>query len=158
MDTAQRLDLRREQPAYADDYAAWVGHQQQLLAERRTGELDFENLIDEVGDLGSNVYDKFVSALEVILLHLLKWDFQPARRSKSWVSSIDEHRDRTSDGLRRSPSFKPRIDEAVATAYRYARQRAVRETDLPLKTFPDTCPYDWAAITTRAHPLPGDDA
>ena len=129
-----------------------------LLRERRADELDYDNLIDEMGDLGSNVFDAFVSAIEIVLLHMLKWDFQPGRRTRSWQGSILEHRERIRDRLLQNPSFQPKRDDAVARAYRYARTAAVKETELPLRTFPDTCPYDWTAITTREHPLPGDDA
>jgi Domain of unknown function DUF29 len=145
-------------PRYREDYAAWIAHQLVLLHERRVGEIDYDNLIDEVGDLGSNVWDKYVSALEIVLLHMLNWDFQPQLRSRSWQGSILEHRDRAIDVLADNPSFKSRQADAVARAFRYARTRAVRETQLPLKTFPEICPYDWDAILTRSHPLPGDDA
>ena len=155
---AQTIEQRRQAPAYAADYAAWIEHQLKLLRERRVDEIDYDNLIDEMGDLGSNVFDAFVSALEVVLLHMLKWDYQPERRSRSWQLSIVEHRDRLQDLLRRNPSFRSSASEAVGNAYRYGRTRAARETERPLRTFPDTCPYDWTAITTREHPLPGDDA
>ena len=156
-ETAQRLEARRAGPGYAEDYAAWIDHQLTLLRERRVDDIDYENLIDEVGDLGSEIFDKYASAIEIILLHMLKWDLQPDRRSRSWVLSIIEHRDRLTDVLKKNPSFKSRREEAVSQAFRYARVRAARETKLPLKAFPDTCPYDWAAITTREHPLPGGD-
>lgn len=156
-ETAQRIETRRA-PAYGEDYAAWVEHQLVLLRARRVEELDYENLIDEVGDLGSNVYDKIVSAVEIVLLHMLKWDFQPGRRSRSWQGSILEHRRRIEREMRRNPSFHSRIEEAVGDAYPAAQAAAVKETELPLRTFPETCPYDWTAITSREHPLPGDDA
>ncbi len=155
-ETVQWLEARRSGPAYGEDYAAWLEHQLTLLRERRVDEIDYENLIDEVGDLGSNVWDKYVSAIELVLLHMLKWDHQPARRGRSWQQSIAVHRDRLLDVLAQNPSFKPRQDDAVARAYRYARSEASGKTDLPLKIFPETCPYDWAEITTREHPLPGD--
>ncbi len=158
VETVQPREGRKSGPGYAQDYAAWIDHQLTLLRERRVDEIDYEHLIDEVGDLGSEIFDKYAGAIEIVLLHMLKWDNQPTRRSRGWVLSILEHRRRLETVLEKNPSFKARREEAVTQAYRYAQVRAARETDLPLKTFPDTCPYDWAAITTRAHPLPGDDA
>lgn len=148
----------RSGPGYGEDYAAWIEHQRQLMREQRLEELDLENLIDEVGDLGSSIWDKYVSAIELVLLHMLKWDHQPSHRGRSWQQSIAVHRDRLIDVLSQNPSFKPRREDAVARAYRYARREASGETDLPPRAFPETCPYDWTAITTREHPLPGDDA
>ena len=157
-DLAHRIDARTAAPGYAEDYAAWIEHQRQLMREHRLSELDLENLIDEVGDLGSNIWDKYVSAIELVLLHMLKWDYQSTHRSRSWQQSIGVHRDRLIDVLAQNPSFTPRREDAVTRAYRYARREASGETNLPLKTFPENCLYDWTAITTREHVLPGDDA
>ena len=154
---AHLTELRAKAPGYADDYAAWVGHQVALLKARRTDELDFENLIDEVESLASSVYREFVRAIRLVLLHMLKWDHQPARRTRSWQISIAVHRNDVGDLLTDNPSFKSKQDRAVAVAYRRARLEASGETDLPLKTFPENCPYEWGAIITRSHQLSGDD-
>ncbi len=155
-DTAQRLDLPREGPAYAEDYAAWVEHQVELLHAQRFDELDLENLTDEVGSLARSDFRAWVAAIRQVILHMLKWDYQVPYRSRSWQGSILEHRARIDQDLVDSPSYRARTVEAVAKAYPLALAAAVKQTRLPLKTFPETCPYDWAEITTREHPLPGD--
>ncbi|MBC7506096.1 MAG: DUF29 domain-containing protein [Sandarakinorhabdus sp.] len=154
---AHLAELRAKAPGYADDYAAWVLHQVALLKARRGDELDFENLIDEVESLASSVYREFVSAIRLVLLHMLKWDHQSSHRMRSWQTSIAVHRVDIADLLDENPSFKAKQERAVAMAYRRARIEAAGETDLAEKTFPDDCPYDWDAIMTRAHRLPGDD-
>ena len=139
--------------AYDRDWAAWLDHQSQLLRERRFDELDLDHLIDEVNDLGISSYRVFVSAVRIVLLHMLKWDYQPAgRANRSWWLSIDEHRDRIERELQDSPSYRTRTAEAVTRAYPSARRGASAETGLPLKTFPENCPYDWDAIVSRDHP------
>jgi len=157
-ETAQRIEARRGGPAYGEDYAAWVEHQARLLRERRTDELDFDNLIDEVEGLSVTVYRELLSPLRLVLMHMLKWDYQPARRTRSWQNSIRNNRADVVDLLDANPSLRPRLDKVVAKAYFQARGAASGDTDLPLRTFPETCPYDWKAITTREHPLPGDEA
>jgi len=147
------IQLRGTGPGYEEDYAAWIGHQVALIKAGRWSEIDRDNLIDEVESLGRSVFNSFVSAIEIVLLHMLKWDFQPERRSRSWTLSIDEHRARAEDQLGDNPSHKARIDEAVARAYRVARLRAAGETDLPRRTFPDQCPYSWTEIMEREHAL-----
>ncbi len=150
--------LGRHQPSatYGQDYAAWVSEQVMLLRAGRTDELDVANLAEEVGDLGKSDYRGLVSAIRTILIHMLKWDHQAERRSRSWTASIYENRDVVAEELEASPSYRTRLEEAVATAYRRARRRAAAETDLPLQTFPETCPYDWDEITSREHPLDGE--
>jgi hypothetical protein len=83
------------------------------------------------------------------MLHLLKWDHQPALRSKSWLHSVHEQRKRIARVLRKNPGLAPRISEATEEGYEDARDDAAAETGIAKKLFPKDCPYDWSAITTR---------
>jgi hypothetical protein len=131
------------------DLCAWIAEQVALLKAGRTDALDLANIAEELSDLGSEQYDKLESALEVLLMHMLKWDHQPERRSRSWLLTISEQRKRTLKQLRKNPSLKPRIGEAVADAYDLARIRAARDTDLEPDFFPAECPYTWSDILER---------
>jgi Domain of unknown function DUF29 len=144
-----RLHNQPGTPSYEQDWAAWLTTQVELLKTRRFDEIDFENLIDEVESLGRSDFRGFVSAIEVVLAHMLKWEFQPAYQSKSWARSIALHRERVASELEESPSYRNRLDEAVAKAYRGARFVAERETGLLRQTFPAECPYTWEQIMTR---------
>src|SRR5580658_8769268 len=86
--------------------------------------LDRDNLAEEIEALGRGEFNTLVSALRVLMLHMLKWDHQPALRSRSWVLSIEEQRLEIADVLADNPGLKPRIDEAIARAYRRARIEA----------------------------------
>ena len=125
-----------------------------LLEQGQFGELDIINLVDEVESLGRSDFASFVSAIEIVLVHMLKWDHQPDKRTASWIASIAEHRRRIERYLRDSPSYRARLDEAVDRAFDVATARAAGETNLPIAAFPEQNPYDWDAITTRPHELP----
>ena len=144
---------RRNYPAYLEDYGAWVLAQMELIRDGQFEELDVENLLEELEGLSGSHFDSFVSAIRIVLLHMLKWDIQTDYRSRSWALTIDEHRDRIRDRLERSPSYQGRIDEAVAQAYRRGRRHAAAETRLPLKSFPEACPFTFDEIMTRVHHL-----
>ena len=146
----------QNRPAYDEDYAAWIGVQLDLLRTHRFSELDIDNLAEEVSDLGASSFKAFVSAIRIVLLHMIKWDIQEDYRSRSWSNSIDEHRRRLSDELEASPSYQARIDSAVMLAYRQARTEAAAETRLPLRSFAEICPYGWDEIQHRTHDLAGD--
>ncbi len=148
------IGLRRSAPGYEQDYAGWLSHQVDLMKASRWSELDHANLIDEVESLGRSDFASFASAIEIVLVHMLKWDVQPAKRTPSWVASIEEHRRRIDQSLQDNPSYKPRIPEAVTRAWRTAPAKAAGEANLRLEDFPAENPYDWAAITTRPHQLP----
>lgn len=145
------LSVRRNYPAYEEDYAAWLEAQMSLMRNARFDELDLENLIDEVNDLGVSNYKSFVSAIRIVLLHMLKWDIQEDHRSRSWSDTIEEHQRRVLDELESSPSYRSRAEAAVTTAYRQARATAAAETRLPLRSFPETCPFSWEEIIRREH-------
>jgi hypothetical protein len=147
------LHERRNYPAYLEDYGAWVLAQLQLLRNGEFDELDLENLVEEIEGLARSDFDSFVSAIRIVLIHMLKWDIQSDYRSRSWAVSIDGHRIRVTQRLEDSPSYKSRIEEAVARAYRRARYDASKETRLPLKHFPTDCPFSFDEIMTREHHL-----
>jgi len=94
-------------------------------------------------------FNSLVSALRVLTMHLLKWDHQPEKRSRSWELTIASQRLELADILKDSPGLKPRFDEALARAYRRARLEASSETGLDASVFPEACPYDLWAIATR---------
>jgi len=140
----------RPAPLYDRDLYAWSQEQARLLRAGRLAEIDTENLAEEILGVGRNEYDKLESALRTLLTHMLKWDHQPEGRSASWEATIAVQRRHALRQLSDNPSLKSRRDAAVGEAYKDARQLARGETGLSLRTFPETCPYDWAAITERA--------
>ena len=79
---------------YGDDLYGWVQQQVALLRQGRLSEIDAGNIAEELSDVGGEQYDKLESSIRVLLHHLLKWEYQPERRSRSWLLSIAEHRRR----------------------------------------------------------------
>ena len=134
---------------YDADRYSWALEQIEFLKSGRIDALDLANLVEELRDVAGSEYEKLESALAIVLLHLLKWDHQPARRSRSWVLSIKEHRRRVERQLRHNPSLKPRFGEAIEEAYEFARIRCEKETSVETDSLPWSCPYDWDEIMTR---------
>lgn len=86
---------------------------------------------------------ELVSRLTVLLLHLLKWQFQPSRRGSSWETSIANTRDDLADHLADNSSLRTQIDAAIAAAYRRAHRQASTEIGLGKSVFPDSCPWSF---------------
>jgi len=131
------------------DFYSWLMEQARLIREGRFDALDRDNLAEEIESLGREQFNKLVSALRVAMMHMLKWDHQPAARSRSWLLSIEEQRLEIADVLADNPGLKPRIGEAIARAYRRARIEAAKETGLDAAVFPATCPYSFDDIMKR---------
>jgi Domain of unknown function DUF29 len=90
----------------------------------------------------------------ILLLHLLKWEYQPHIRSGSWQGSIVEHRRRIRKALQSSPSLKSYLVEVLAESHTDAIEQAVAETGLPIGSFPIECLYTIDQVLDRAF-LPG---
>jgi hypothetical protein len=134
---------------YDRDFYSWSLEQARIVREGRWNALDRENVAEEIESLGRDQFNKLESALRVLMLHMLKWDHQAERRGRSWWASISEQRLRLQDVLADNPGLRSRIDEAIARAYRRARLRAIKETDLEAQQFPETGPYSWTDIVAR---------
>lgn len=126
---------------YKHDFNAWVHSQISLLTQGKVSELDIEHLVEELEDMGKSNLNELESRYVILIAHLLKWQFQSDYQGRSWLNSIDEQRVQIGRLLRKFPSLKPKIQEAVEDAYPDALKLAVKETTLDKSIFPIACPY-----------------
>ncbi|MGH8000138.1 MAG: DUF29 domain-containing protein, partial [Brasilonema sp.] len=113
---------------YDKDFYLWLEETVQLLQERRLSELDIPNLIDEIAEMAKSQKKAVKSNLTVILWHLLKYKYQPEKRTNSWRLTLFEHRDRLQESFADSPSLIPFFREVFNESYGKARQKAAIET------------------------------
>lgn len=135
----QVVDVRR---SYETDFAGWLFDQAERLRSRDTEQIDFDHLAEEVESLARSDKRALGSHLLNLMMHLLKWEHQPAERSESWRLSIELARREIYDLLTESPSLRGELAKSVSQNYRRARSAAARETDLPEATFPQQSPYE----------------
>jgi hypothetical protein len=135
---------------YDQDFYKWTRQNAQLLREGRLSEIDIDNLIEELESMGRSEKRAFVNRLAVLVAHLLKWEYQPERRSKSWRSTIDTQRIDVADLLEDSPSLHHEMDEKLNRAYVKARILAEAETGIDRDTFPVACPYEFNRIIDKS--------
>ncbi len=136
---------------YREDYHAWALQNAQLLREGRLGEIDSENIAEELEDMGGSKERELESRLGVLLAHLLKWIHQPERRGNSWRATIEEQRRRIERLLRKNPSLKAKLDECFSDAYGDARLIASRETGFDKEIFPEASPFTLEQTLTDAY-------
>lgn len=134
--------------SYQNDFYQWTQQQADLLRQGAFSELDVENLIEEIETTGRSQRDAIGSHLVIILMHMLKWRYQPERRSTtSWRDSVVNGRIQIDDLLENNPSLNSKVQSLIERGYPKARRYASRETDLPLATFPEECPFTIEQIT-----------
>jgi hypothetical protein len=138
---------------YARDVYTWSQEQARAIREGRWNDVDRETVAEEIESVGRTEFNQLVSALRVLMLHMLKWDHQPERRTRSWALSIAAQREELDDVLSDNPGLRPRVDEAITRAYRRARIEAAQETALDEDTFPAKCPYSFEDVTKRPFSL-----
>ena len=132
------------QPAsklYGEDFAVWTAKTARLLREGRFSEIDLEHVAEEIEDMGNRDHRELFSRLRLIIHHLLKWQYQPEKRSRSWESTIDLQRGEIRQLFRWSPSLQRALPELLPEVYVDAVRQARIETDLPDKSFPRECPF-----------------
>ncbi len=137
----------RANALYESDFYGWTELQANVLANRQVEALDWQNLREEVISLGKQEYRELVSRLTVLVGHLLKWEYQPDKRSRSWFLTIREQRGAIRRHLQGNPSLS-RIPTALSDAFEAGVDLALRDTDLPIRTFPSHCLFTFEDIIT----------
>ena len=126
---------------YKADFNLWIEQTAQLLRSHRWQEVDVEHLIEEVEGLGKSERRSIASQLTRLLLYLLKWQYQPQRRSDSWLDSITDSRTQIELTIEDSPSLKSYPTEQLEESYQRARRQAAKQTGILVSVFPEECPY-----------------
>jgi hypothetical protein len=135
------LDVNAMATLYNTDLFAWAHANAQLLRQGKFEQIDVIHLIEEIEDMGKSQQHAIASHLRNLLMHLLKWQFQPKQQSKSWKFTIRNARQEIEDLLEENPSLADLPAMTLQRSYTKARQLAADETGLAAMAFPVDCPY-----------------
>ena len=141
---------------YERDFYLLIQTTAQQLKENKLNQIDIVNLIEEIESMGRSEKRELKSRLIVLLMHLLKWQYQPDKRSESWRSIISEQRICLEALLEDSPSLKPIVAEVFDDCYQKACIKASDETGLPLNIFPKASPFTEEETLIRTSERQGD--
>ena len=125
---------------YAIDFYAWTQQQAELLRNKDINYLDWENIAEEIEGMGRSEKRQLKNRLKVLIMHLLKWQYQPNLRSRSWQLTIKEQRLQLEELLLENPSLKSSLEDIKEKTYPLAIIAAEKETGLSI--FPEVCPYN----------------
>lgn len=134
---------------YEADFYQWTQDTAGRLRRGEFTQIDVAALVEEVEDLGKREKSAIQSRLTVLMGHLLKWDCQPANRSRSWQATIELQRTRIERLLKQSPSLRPFVSQSLHESYAEAVLLAIKDTGLDRKMFPETCPYSLDEILSK---------
>ncbi len=138
---------------YDQDFVLWLDHAVNLLRQGKVQELDLEHFTDEIAAMSKREKRALESNLKVILVHLLKYQYQPQKRSRSWLCTLLEHRQRVARSLQDSPSLRSHLLSNFQEVYAQARSLVSTETGLGIDVFPVVSPFDLVQALDPAYLL-----
>jgi hypothetical protein len=138
-----------ETASYDQDFYAWAKRNAELMRQGKWSEIDAEHVVEELEHMGKSQKRELISRLAVLLAHLLKWQYQQDKRSDSWVTTVVTQRAEIQLLLDDSPSLRHDVYAFVEKGYRFATDRASRETGIAKDTFPVSCPYSFDQIVSE---------
>jgi hypothetical protein len=125
---------------YVDDETAWLDRMAELVRRRRLSDLDLDNLAEYLTDMARRDRREVSSRLVLLMAHLLKWQFQPERRSRSWRAPIIAQRQELAE-LAASGVLRNHAEAGLTDAFANAVELAAAEAGLPRESLPAECPY-----------------
>ncbi|MCI4624342.1 MAG: DUF29 domain-containing protein [Candidatus Magnetoovum sp. WYHC-5] len=145
--TINNSNVAIEKTLYETDFYQWALHNANLIRQGRFSEIDLENVAEELEDMGRNNKRELESRLAVLIMHLLKWQYQPKKHSKSWVSTINTQRTDIELLLKNSPSLKHNIEIVIDEMFMTAKKRFEKETGIHKDILPEICPYTFKQLS-----------
>ncbi|MES0338254.1 MAG: DUF29 domain-containing protein [Candidatus Magnetobacterium sp. LHC-1] len=141
MDTLTHKDTLTADSLYDVDFYQWAFHNADLLRQGRFTEIDVENIVEELEGMARNNKRELMNRLTVLIMHMLKWQYQPKRRSRSWRATINNQRREIEFLFDDSPSLKHNIGTVIAKGFIAAKRMFEDETGISAKKLPETCLY-----------------
>ena len=134
----QEREMAMATSLYRTDFPAWAYQQAALLKDRKFDQVDWDDLIEEIEDMGNRYHDRLLDKMKTLIAHLLKWQFQPERQGNSWRNTIRTQRDEIPDLFEDMPSLKTDLDkpEWLQKAWQRSVKKASVETYKPVSDFP----------------------
>jgi hypothetical protein len=133
---------------YEADETAWLETMAKLIRARRYGELDYRHLREYLSDMAKRDKREVQSRLTVLIAHLLKWLYQPEKRSGSWRATILVQQQALAPDLE-GGSLRRHAQTVLDRVYRNAVEQAAAETELPTERFPAECPFTLEELLSR---------
>jgi hypothetical protein len=146
------LAIETSNSLYDRDFHLWLETTADLLRQKKFDRLDLGHLIEEIEAMGRNEKRELYNRLIVLLMHLLKWEYQPSHRSNSWLATINEQRRQIVKLLADSPSLKTYFQESFQECYQIARKDASKETGLSLDNFPEQFSFEQETVLNPDFP------
>jgi len=137
---------------YETDFYGWTIEQSRLLQLGKFDGLDLENLAEEIASLGKQQRQELRNRLGVLIGHLLKWQYQPTKKTRSWQVTIGLQRREIKELLADNPSLQPYLNTAIQVGFSFGIDLVLIETPIKKKDLPTECVYTVEQILDNNFP------
>lgn len=151
---------------YRDDSYTWALEQAAALRRRDFDAVDWDNVIEELEDVGRSRERAWESQCQTIVLHMLElqhWQPEDPTIGMGWVQAVYTARLELEKTVSKNPGLKSARDEMLRDAWRYGRRLAVNQLAIYelgsneasgyknaqrkwMRRIPECCPYTLAQI------------
>ena len=137
--------------SYETDVVAWANEQAEHIRAGHFNQLDLTHIAEEIEDVGKSEQRELASRMAVLLMHLLKFQYQPDKRTNSWTTTIKTPRRLLVRRLQKTPSLSPMLTdpEWIDEMWVDATAAAEKETGIDIGAFPEICPWVMADVLTE---------
>ncbi len=138
---------------YEDDILLWSEQQAEALRRRATNEIDWENVAEEIEDVGISETNATLSQIDNVLRHrlyLLGWAGSPA--VPKWTAELHDFERQLRRHYRPSMTGTGKVtNEVVREAYDAAIEYCLANMDTePAHEPPEACPWSLSDILSGA--------
>jgi len=137
MKTNLKLDMKT---LYDQDFYQWITLTVAQIKAKNFGEVDWENLLEELESLGKQQQQELENSLIFLFEHLLKygyWLSEKEYNARGWKGTIREQRKQIKRLLKKNPSLKPYLLEVLGECYEEAREITLEKTGLSAEIIPE---------------------
>jgi hypothetical protein len=120
------------------DFNLWVEKIKQKIQERDFADMDWDNLLDEIDDMGKSEKRLLESYLQRLIEHILKlkyWESERERNYRHWCAEVANFRNQMNRLLKHNPSFKRYFAEVYSEIFIEVLQVRSLEFDIPERIF-----------------------
>ncbi len=128
------LTLNQVKKLYDYDYNFWIEAIKKKIKEKDYENMDWDNLIEEIDDMGKSQRRSLESYLERLIAHVLKlryWTAEKENNSKHWKVEIINFRRRIKRLLKQNPSFNSLLVEIYPEIFQDVVDAWKIEFDIP---------------------------
>ncbi len=119
---------------YDLDFNLWIEKVKQKIQERDFIDMDWDNLLDEIDDMGKSEKRSLESYLQRLIEHTLKlqyWQEERKRNYRHWQAEVANFRNQINRLLKRNPSFKNYMTEIYPEIFSEVIQIRSLEFEIP---------------------------